>query len=215
MRGFGRRLGQGKVDVATLSHESSLREDAHQEDGMKICVDAGHGMNNKKAEVFDPGATKKVGTETFAEADIVLRYAHTLRQALEAMGKSVFMTRTSSADSAPVVRRATRAANAGCDKFISLHLNSNTSAQANGVEVLFRDAAKDKPLADKLQKGLVQVTKFKDRGSIQRTDLAVLKFKPGPAVLIELGFISSDSDRSFLLDGTNRDSICNMIARAL
>ena len=182
---------------------------------MKVCVDAGHGMGNKKAGVFDPGATKKVGTETFAEADIVLRYAHTLRKILEDQGTSVFMTRTSSADTASAVGRATRAANNGCTVFVSLHLNSNAKAQANGAETLWRNATKDKPLAEALQKAVVKVTGFKDRGTHERTDLAVLKFNAGPAVMIELGFISNDADRAFLINGTNREKICKAIAKVL
>lgn len=38
---------------------------------MRIAIDPGHGMGNSTAGVFDPGATRRVGTETFAEADIV------------------------------------------------------------------------------------------------------------------------------------------------
>jgi N-acetylmuramoyl-L-alanine amidase len=45
--------------------------------------------------------------------------------------------------------------------------------------------------------------------------LAVLKFKSGPAVVIELGFITNDNDRNFLIDGANRESICNAIAGVL
>jgi N-acetylmuramoyl-L-alanine amidase len=182
---------------------------------MKICVDAGHGLGNKQKGVFDPGATRKAGTEMFAEADIVLRYAHTLRKILEDGGTSVFMTRTSSADPASINTRTTRAAANGCTSFISLHLNSADKAQANGVEVLWRDETKDKPLAEALLKALVKVTGFKDRGTKQRTDLAVLKFNPGPAVLIEFGFISNDSDRAFLINGTNREKICKAVAKVV
>lgn len=182
---------------------------------MKICVDAGHGMGNRKTGVFDPGATVKVGSETFAEADIALRYAHTLRTMLVANGATVFMTRTSSADPAAAGLRAGRAENAGCDLLISLHLNSNDNPQAHGVEVLYRSTAKDKPLADRLQPALVAVTGFKDRGTIQRMNLAVLKFQRGPVVMIELGFISNKSDRDFLLSGANRDRICDAIVRTL
>jgi N-acetylmuramoyl-L-alanine amidase len=182
---------------------------------MKIAIDPGHGMGNSTAGVFDPGATKRVGTETFAEADIVLRYGHTLRQLFEDNGIAVFMTRTSSADSAAVGRRARRAAAAGCTHFVSLHLNSSTSAQANGIEVLFRDELKDRALAERIQQRLSAVTGFRDRGVERRTDLAVLRFSPGPAVLIELGFISNDGDRGFLLQGANRDAICQAILDVL
>lgn len=115
---------------------------------MKIAIDPGHGMGNRRAGVFDPGATKRVGTETFAEADIVLRYGHTLRKLLEDRGISVFMTRTSSADPASVSRRARRAAAAGCTHYVSVHLNAAESSRAHGVEMLFRNEIKDKALAD-------------------------------------------------------------------
>jgi N-acetylmuramoyl-L-alanine amidase len=182
---------------------------------MKIAIDPGHGMGNRRAGSFDPGATNTSGTETFAEADIVLRYGHTLRQLLENAGLEVFMTRTSSADSAPLGRRARRAADAGCTRFVSLHLNAAESAQANGIEVLFRNEQKDRPLAGQLQEVLASATGFTNRGVKQRTDLAVLKFVPGPAVLIELGFISNDGNRNFLIQGTNRDAICQKIVEVL
>lgn len=182
---------------------------------MRIAIDPGHGMGNSSAGVFDPGATRRVGTETFAEADIVLRYGHTLRQLLEDNGVEVFMTRTSSADSAAVGRRARRATDAGCTHFVSLHLNAATSAQAHGLEVLIRDEAKDRPLAQQLQTRLLAITGFRDRGVKIRTDLAVLRFRPGPVALIELGFISNDEDRSFVIQGANRDAICRGILDVL
>jgi N-acetylmuramoyl-L-alanine amidase len=168
-------------------------------------------MANQKAKVFDPGAIKKIGGQTFAEADIVLRYGLTLRKLFEDNGVDVFMTRTSSADPAPVGGRARRAVAAGCTHFIALHLNSATTPQANGVEVAFRDDAKDKPLADQLLKNLLKATRLGNHGNDKRTDLAVLKFSRGPAVLIELGFITNDGDRNFLIEGANRDKICKAI----
>lgn len=178
---------------------------------MKVAIDPGHGLSNASRGVFDSGAVKRVGDTTFAEADIVLRYGHTLNRLFTNAGISTFMTRSSSADPAPVGGRATRARNADCTHFISIHLNSASSAQANGVEVLFRDNQKDKPLADRVQRRLLTVTGLRDRGNEQRTDLAVLRFSPGPAILIELGFISNDNDRNFLLQGANRDAICQAI----
>ncbi|NCO36890.1 MAG: hypothetical protein AUJ92_01910 [Armatimonadetes bacterium CG2_30_59_28] len=178
---------------------------------MKIAIDPGHGMSNRTAGVYDPGACKKVRAETYCEADIVLKYALSLKQFAHEAGVDTFLTRTSSADSAPVTTRATRAKRAGCTHFVSLHLNASTSAQANGLEALYRRSTKDKSLAAALQHRLVQVTGFRDRGIKQRTDLAVLRFTGGPAVLIELGFISSKSDRDYLLVRDNRIAICKAL----
>ena len=100
---------------------------------------------------------------------------------------------------------------AGCDLFLSLHLNDFDDDSANGLEVLFRDN-QDKVLAQKLQDALIKVTKMRDRKIKQRTDLAVLKFA-GTAVLIELGFIANDKDREKLLNAQMRESITHTIAQ--
>ena len=176
---------------------------------MKIAIDPGHGMNNAGTG-FDSGAE----AAGFREADIALDYGLQLQKAFQANQIPVFMTRADNVEKAPVGQRAGRAEKAGCTHYISLHLNSNDSS-AHGLEVLFRDATKDKPLAEKLQTALVKVTKFRDRGTNVRTNLAVLKFSKGPAVLIELGFISNTPDRTDLLSHAVRDGVCDAIVAQL
>lgn len=178
---------------------------------MKVAIDPGHGMSNVDPGVFDPGAIKQVGNTLFREADIALEYAHRLREIFEANGIDVFMTRTDNDDPAPRGTRAPRALNAECTHFVSLHLNSWHTAQANGVEVQYRGITKDKPLADRIQARLLEVTGLNDHENDQRLDLAVLKFQGGPAVLIELGFITNKNDRNFLLKAENRETICQAI----
>jgi N-acetylmuramoyl-L-alanine amidase len=182
---------------------------------MKIAIDAGHGMGNARRGVFDPGATAKAGAHDSAEADIVLGYAHALAKLCEKTRIEFFLTRSSSTEPAPVGGRAARAGAAGCTRFVSIHLNSSGQPRANGLEVLYRDEKKDRPLAAALQQALLKVTGFRDRGNDRRTDLAVLKFKQGPAVLIELGFISNKADREFLLAEGHRDRVSRTILQAV
>lgn len=182
---------------------------------MKIAVDPGHGMSNKSSGVFDSGATATKNGVTFREADITLQYGLTLRETLIARGADVFMTRSNDTDPAPVGTRASRAAKAGCEMFVALHLNADDDSSANGVEVEYRDDEKDKPLADRMLKKLVSVSGFHDHGNDKRPDLAVLKFAKGPAILVELGFITNDGNRTFLLDDSNRIKICRAIADIL
>jgi N-acetylmuramoyl-L-alanine amidase len=179
----------------------------------KIAVDPGHGMSNRRPGVFDTGATHNESGTDFHEADIALHYGLTLRDKLKAAGKSVFMTRDDNQDPTPVGQRAANAEAAGCDGFISLHLNDADDDNANGVEVLYNDDA-DRALAQKLQDALLKASRLKDRKIKQRPDLAVLKFK-GPAALIELGFIANDKDRETLLNPQKRDAICDAIVNCL
>lgn len=177
---------------------------------MKVAIDPGHGMSNRQFGVFDPGATHLENGLKHEEAAIVLKYGLTLKDVFRARQHDVFMTRDDSQDHAPVGQRAGNAKSASAKTFISLHLNDFDDDSANGIEVLFR-GDDDKPLAQKLQTALVQVTGFKDRTIKKREDLAVLKFQ-GVSVLIELGFIAHDGNRETLLNPQKRQAICEKIA---
>lgn len=180
---------------------------------MKICIDPGHGMSNRQWGIYDSGATHVENGYQFQEADIALRYALAIKDALRARQVEVFMTRDDATDHAPVGKRATNAKDAGCQLLLSLHLNDVESDLANGLEVLYRDA-EDRLLAERLLAALLPITAIRNRGVKKRTDLAVLKFD-GPAALIELGFIGNDHDRGRLLDPQVRDSSSRAIADIL
>jgi N-acetylmuramoyl-L-alanine amidase len=180
---------------------------------MKIAIDVGHGMSNKTRNVFDSGAIHYEDGVLFEEAKIALRYALSLKDILRARTHQVFMTRDDEEDHAPYWERAGNAKSAGCEVFVSIHLNDFEDDNANGLEVLYRDN-QDKKLAELMQKALIKVTGFKDRGIKKRTDLAVLKFQ-GPAILIELGFIAHDQNRNALLNPYMREAVCVAIADTL
>lgn len=177
---------------------------------MRIAIDPGHGMSNSRTGVYDPGATHSENGITYEEAAINLQYGLALKVVFQARGHDVFMTRADAEDNAPVGERARNAENAGCDVFISLHVNDDDDDTANGLEVLYRDSD-DEQLAQKLQDVLLEVTGFRDRKIKQRTNLAVLKFD-GVAVLIELGFIANDENRNTILNPQKRQAICEKIA---
>jgi N-acetylmuramoyl-L-alanine amidase len=170
-------------------------------------------MSNRKAGVFDPGCVHNENGTVFQEADIVLKYGLALKDVLRAKGIDVFMTRDDNTDPTPVAGRAASAKAAGCDKFVSIHVNAAEDETAHGLEVLYNDDA-DRPLAQKMQTALIAATNLRDRGVKKRGDLAVLKFQ-GPAVLIELGFIDNDDDRKTFLDPLIRSRVCSAIAASL
>jgi N-acetylmuramoyl-L-alanine amidase len=177
---------------------------------VKVCVDPGHGMSNRTHNVFDPGAVHVEDGFTFREADIALKYGLTLKDVFRSRQVEVFMTRDDDTDHAPVGQRARNAKDAGCDAFISLHLNDFDDDNANGFEVLYGNDD-NKNLAQELQTALLAVNGLKDRKIKLRDNVAVLKFK-GPAALIELGFIANDDDREVILNPQKRQAICEAIA---
>lgn len=177
---------------------------------MKVCIDPGHGMSNRQSGVYDPGAVHIENGFQFEEAAIALRYALTLKDVLRARGVDVFMTRDDATDHAPVAKRAGSALKAGCDAFVSLHLNDVEDDSAHGLEVLYRSPVTS-AAAQKLLDALLAVSDLRDRGIKQRPDLAVLKFDK-LALLVELGFIANDGDREKILDPQMRQAICLAIA---
>ena len=186
---------------------------------MLICVDPGHGMGNRRPNVFDPGAVWDEAGVRFEEAAIALQYGLALRDALRAAGHEVFMTRDDAQDPCPVGQRARNAERVGAKLLISLHLNSaanpdgSINDSAHGVETLFRDEP-DRALAVALNTAVVQATGLRDRGAIKRDGLAVLAFN-GPAALIELGFIPNDRDRDTLLTPAVRHNVCKALTQAI
>jgi N-acetylmuramoyl-L-alanine amidase len=177
---------------------------------MKLAIDPGHGMSNRQMGVYDPGGEHVEAGFSFHEAEIALRYAIVLREALRARGGDVFLTREDARDHAPVAERAGNARLAGADAFLSLHVNTVEDDRANGLEILYRSDA-SRPLAQALQRALVAASGLRNRGIKLRSDLAVLRF-PGPAVVIELGFLGNDGDRGRIINPARRQAICDAIA---
>lgn len=165
---------------------------------MKICIDAGHGMNNSGAG-YDPGA---IGAGV-QEADIALLWALTLKAKCADAGIDFWMTRDDATDRTPVGTRDDRAKAEGCTHFISLHCNSSRNPLATGTETIYRQT----PLYARLvqQCGLYAIGRrdrgIKTEGEIKKT-LAVLAFPR--SALLEIGFISNGEDRRRMLDRQRR-----------
>ncbi len=98
----------------------------------------------------------------------------------------------------------------GADYFISLHINSYTSASANGLEVYYtaNDTA-GKALSEDLLQGLLDTTQLRNRGVKNGDHLRVLKNTTMPSALVEMGFISNADDAALL------DNSPNLFAKGL
>lgn len=177
----------GKPDDTTVAQAEKFGLNAvlHRPQ-IKIAIDPGHGMGNRKGGLYDPGA---VGNK-LEEATVVLHYAKLLVAECVKRGWKTWLTRQNEKESAPVGNRASRARAEGCNVFVSLHCNAAATAQATGTETLYLD---DLKLAQLVQRNIVKSLGLVDRGVKRRDDLAVLNFN-GPAVLIEFGFISNAAD---------------------
>jgi len=154
---------------------------------MKLFINPGHGGE-------DPGA---ISASYNFEAIIVKEIANLLAEKLKKNGYSFELYQQKFN-----VYEVSKEENKGkYTHFISIHCNSAASRSAEGVEVLYcKGSKKGAKYAQIMQDELVKLTKLKDRGIKERSEIHVLKATKAPAILIELGFISNPKEERLMLN---------------
>ncbi|MGN0383671.1 MAG: N-acetylmuramoyl-L-alanine amidase [Eubacterium sp.] len=159
--------------------------------GKVICVDAGHGGN-------DPGTQ----TDTRYESDENLEFACIVKNALEAKGATVIMTREDDTY-VSLKERADIANNADADLFLCFHRNYYSyDADINGIEIYINALAKDSDwllgnaLKDRMEisGGMNIRTMTNGTADDNTVNWDVIKYTKMTASLIEMGFMSNDND---------------------
>lgn len=178
---------------------------------IKLCIDPGHGMGNKKANVYDKGAVAGV----INEADIALAWGLTLKWVCEREEIPFYMTRDDDRDPTPVSKRDDKAEAAGCTHMVSIHCNAGGG---QGAETFYRDA-KDKAFAELVLAANLNAMGTKSRGvkhesQSQHTGLAVFGFD-GPNTLLEIGFIDNTAEREKMLSREVRLRFAEELVRRL
>ncbi|NLI90212.1 MAG: N-acetylmuramoyl-L-alanine amidase [Epulopiscium sp.] len=170
---------------------------------MKIVhLDYGHGGH-------DPGA---VGNG-LKEKDIVLSVGNKVTAILKNHGVKVTHSRTT--DVFVELRdRAQMANKAKADILASLHCNSYSDPNAQGVETFsYPGSGAGKLLAKSVQDNIIKDKLYtKDRG-IKTANFAVLRHTQMPACLVELGFISNKEDAAILKN--KQDELASAVAKGL
>lgn len=167
-----------------------------------IMLDAGHGGR-------DPGAVYN-GRQ---EKDDTLRLTLAIGEILQNNGLDVEYTRTTDVYESPY-EKAMEANNAGVDFFVSIHRNSYpTDNTVSGVETLIYDKSGIKlKMAENINEQLEAIG-FVNLGVKERPGLVVLRRTKMPAVLVEVGFINSDTDNQ--LFDNNFEEIAQAIAAGI
>ena len=167
-----------------------------------IMLDAGHGGR-------DPGAVYN-GRQ---EKDDTLALTLAVGELLQERGLDVLYTRTTDVYESPY-QKAMEANQAGADFFISIHRNSSPEPNTHsGVESLVYDKSGIKlEMAENINEQLEAVG-FTNLGVKERPGLVILRRTRMPAVLVELGFINSDTDN--MLFDNNFNDIALAIAEGI
>lgn len=156
-----------------------------------IVIDPGHG-----GEDYGTHSTK--GSK-YQEKSLNLATAMLVREYLQKMGYQIEMTRSSD-NFIALDKRASMANDLKPKLFVSVHYNSAPSKEAEGIEVYYFKAKEDptrsdqsRNLASAVLEGVIKNTAAKSRG-VKHGNYAVIRETKMPAILIEGGFLTNESE---------------------
>lgn len=166
-----------------------------------IVIDAGHGGT-------DLGATK----DDFNEKSLISEITKKIKAMYSDSDITVLYTRTE--DEFVNLKDRTDFINANNpDLVISLHINNNKNTEANGFEIFVTEKTdlfdKTKLLAEKLSSKLSK-TQLRNRG-IKIAPFWILRNSTCPSMVVELGFISNENDRTFIVSEKGQTEIAKHI----
>jgi len=176
-------------------------------------IDPGHGGPDIGVAVEDRGLR-------WTEADLAFDLAARLEGRLAAAGMRVFLTRGPASRLVTDRERVSLANDLGADLFISLHIDGHPNPAAEGVATYhFGSTSGVSSTVGERLAGLVQ------REIVARTGLRdckthgkvwdILRLTRMPAVRVEVGYLSSPTDRERLIDPRFRELVIESIMAAV
>ena len=176
-----------------------------------LVIDAGHGGK-------DAGALSK-GSKYF-EKDVNLDIVLSLQKLLEKEDIKVYYTRNK--DETVFLNPRVNLANAvDCDYFISVHCNANAVSSPNGSEVLYYDkeskGIKNQDLAAIFSDEIAKLLPLRQRGLIKKhpEDIYIMDKALVPTILIEVGYMTNNTDMNYLSKAENREVVAEGIYNAI
>lgn len=178
----------------------------------KVYLSSGKAKSGCRTVVLDPGhggvdyGAIRAGIN---EKDINLDVAKRVEAILESKGIKVYMTRNTD-ETVSLQDRTIFSGNKNPDIFVSIHVNSSTGTEANGVETHYYHPISVN-LAQTVHSALACQIKCKDRGLL-KSKFYVINHTTVPAILVEIGFISNDRERAELVSEQRKQQTAKGIA---
>lgn len=202
--------------------------------GKIICIDAGHqAKGNYEKEPIAPSSdvmkektsagTAGVATGT-PEYKVNLAVSLKLRDALEAHGAKVIMTRGTDDVDMGNVERAQIANSSGADISVRIHADGSNNRQIKGMLVLcpgdkyVNDSQllmKSRIAAQRVLDGMVAATGAISRGIMVRDDMTGFNWSTVPVILVEMGMMTNDEEDRLLNTPEYQDKIVKGIMDGL
>jgi len=213
LRRLGRKVVGGRPQW--LREAEAFRQSGSSLVGKTIVIDPGHGG------VEDLGVIVPDGQLRWTEADLAFDFATRLEGRLLAAGMRVHLTRgPSPAQPMTGQERAALANSLGADLFISMHLDGQETPAADGVATYHYGTGNGltstvgERLANLVQREIVVRTGLRDC-RIHAKTWELLRLTQMPAVRVDLGYLTSPTDRARLIDPAFREQVVEAVLAAV
>ena len=182
--------------------------------GLRIGIDPGHqaqanydkepiapGSSDTKAKVASGTSGVRTGiSEYVTDLEIALK----LRDALEAEGCTVYMTREVNEIDISNLERAEMMNDLGVDLVLRIHCDGATDKSANGIGMFVRQTgekqAESEAAAKVLLEAMSEATGAKARGVFLRDTYTMNNWSVVPCILVECGFMTNPDEDEKLND---------------
>ena len=183
-----------------------------------VMLDPGHGG-------YDPGAISAKGVY---EKGINLQIANMVKEMIRPSGVKVFLTREEDIDFVPdgVKGKTTKkqidlnyridmASKEKADIFVSLHVNATTTGRNSGAETFYHYKSESgKRLAELIQQELIKISGM-NRRIAKPGDFYVIKNTSMPAVIVEVGYLSSVKEQKKLQQTWYQEQLARAISKGI
>ena len=183
-----------------VQNENPVTKDINPNEKV-VVIDPGHGG-------VDCGATRAGIYEKDITTDVSKRVAALLRSS----GYKVYMTRDED-KTVELKERVDFTESVAPDLFVSIHVNSSEGTTATGIEThYYHDYSID--LAKDVHNSMVKYISSKDRG-LFKSKFYVINHTTMPAILVEIGFISNEAERTDLVKEKRKQATAKAIAEGI
>lgn len=215
--------------------EMPIVKDELRLNGVKIGIDPGHqAKGNNEQETISPTSKEtkaKVSSGTsgvksgVAEYVVNLDVSLRLRDALEALGCEVYMTRETHDVDISNQERAIMMNEKEVDLVLRIHCNGSTNRSAKGIGLYVNKtgdiAEASESAAQAILPAMVAATGAESDGIFKRDTYTGLNWSTVPCILVEMGFMSNPEEDMLLNDPDYQqklvegmvEGICNWLER--
>lgn len=212
-----------KIFLILFTHLLPASEVSLQNKPFHVTLDAGHGGYDKGAIV-----------ENIYESDLALKITQDVAKEIYLLDKDIQVDMVRSQNIfIPLSDRTRKAAEQSTDLFVSIHLNSSKIKSIRGMEVYFSDYQQPDSslsIADAITRDLeengrilkslyfsqtLQTQWSNLKSSIKRASFFVIEKNKAPSVLIELGYLTHQDEKKWLLEEPNQLKMAREIARTI